>query len=73
MSADPQGIGERADNRVVASDVALCSACGGDVVHLGAELNVEIGLCPACVEALRLVEQAGRSSLTEPVLVPPPT
>jgi hypothetical protein len=64
------------------SRVAVCSACGGDVVHVGtystgsgepmAEPNIEVGFCLACGEALRLVDRAG-ARVAEPVLVPPPT
>jgi 3-hydroxyisobutyrate dehydrogenase-like beta-hydroxyacid dehydrogenase len=64
------------------SPTAVCSACGGDVVHVGtyssgsgepmALANIEVGFCLACGEALRLVERAG-AVVAEPVLVPPPT
>lgn len=62
------------------SDV-VCSACGGDVVHVGTypagpggpmgEPDVEVGFCLACGEALRLARRGVTHA--EPMLVPPPT
>ena len=74
----------RADNPVVGADMGQCSACGGDVVHVGsftapagplAGADVEVGFCLACGEALRLVQSAGvrRVAAPEPALIPPPT
>ena len=80
---DAQPCRPRADNPTVPSEMAVCSACGGDVVHLGSYPagpgdpmtgpSVEVGLCLACGEAIRLTQQASRSSRAAAVLVPPPT
>jgi hypothetical protein len=77
-NAQPRGC--RADNATVPSEMAVCSACGGDVVRLGTYPTgpgepttgpvVEVGLCLACGEALRLTQRASRA---DAVLVPPPT
>jgi hypothetical protein len=63
--------------------MAVCSACGGDVVRVGTyptgsgepttEPAVEVGLCLACGEALRLTQRVLRSTRADAVLVPPPT
>jgi len=60
----------------------VCTACGGDVVHVGtystgmgeptADEKFDVGFCLACGEALRLVDRAG-TVVAEPVPIPPPT
>jgi hypothetical protein len=65
------------------SSAAVCSACGGEVVHVGTypvgsgagvpEPSIEVGFCLACGEALRLVERANGARVAEFVLQPPPT
>ena len=80
---DAQPCRRRADNPTVPSEMAVCSACGGDVVHLGSYPTgpgdpmtgraIEVGLCLACGEAIRLTQQPSRSTTAAAVLVPPPT
>jgi len=61
---------------------AVCSACGGDAVHVGSYPagpgrtvtgpTIEVGLCLACGEALRLVARPEGTVVAEQ-LVPHPT